>query len=731
MTGTTSRLVVWLFASSIFGSAALLFLVQPMFARMVLAPLGGSPAVWTCCMLFFQAVLLLGYLYAHVVTRWLMPRRQVLLHVVMLALPLLTLPMAVPRSEPPASGLPVWWLLGVLATSAGLPFFLVATTAPLLQRWFSLLPHRAARDPYFLYVASNAGSMTGLLGYPVLVEPGLRLAQQSLLWAAGYGIVALSIAACGATLFRLLPHAVDPAGGSAHAALGQTASSWRDRLAWLALAFAPSSLMLGVTAHISMEIASVPLLWIIPLALYLLTFMLTFARRPPIPGAWTARLLPILITASMAALAFRVNSAEAVAIHLLTFFAAAMVCHRELADRRPHVADLTTFYLWVATGGALGGLFNTLVAPALFTTIAEFPLALAVVALLRPSPRWWPWTREPRVLIAGVPVAAGAIVLAAWGAGVVRGGFPAVATVFLLALLAAFAFVNRVRPLAVVIALLLVIDMGLPSIGRNRVVHGARSFFGVHQVIQDMPPTAHFLRHGNTMHGRQQLAERDRCVPTTYFHRSGPIGQVFRELGDRARSVAVIGLGTGSLACYAVAGSRWTFYEIDPEVERIARDGRYFTFLENSPVDVDVVLGDGRRGLVHASGQRYDVIVMDAFGSDAIPIHLVTEEFVGLAFDRMQPGGVLAFNITNRHIDLEPVLGAIAGRLGLESRTQRDNYATLAERRAGKSSSDWLILTRDLSGLGGLMTDARWRPTRAGPSAWTDDFANILDVIVW
>jgi hypothetical protein len=723
-------MVIWLFAASIFGSAALLFLVQPMFARMVLPPLGGSPAVWTCCMLFFQAVLLLGYLYAHLVTRWLLPRRQVLLHAVMLTLPLLTLPIAVPGSEPPPAGLPVWWLLGVLATSAGLPFFLVATTAPLLQRWFSLLPHHAARDPYFLYVASNAGSMTGLLGYPVVVEPVLRLAQQSLLWTAGYAIVALAIAACGATLFRLSPLAVDPAAGAAHAALGQTAPSWRDRLAWLALAFAPSSLMLGVTTHISMEIASVPLLWVIPLALYLLTFMLTFARRPPVPASWTARLLPILMTATMAALAFRMNSAEAVAIHLLTFFAAAMVCHRELADRRPHVADLTTFYLWIATGGALGGLFNTLVAPALFTTIVEFPLALAIVALVRPSPGWWPWTREPAVLTAGVPVAGGVIVLAAWGAGFIRGGLPAVATVFLLALLAAFAFVNRVRPMAVVIALLLVIDMALPSIGRNRIVHAARSFFGVHQVIQDMPPTAHFLRHGNTMHGRQQLAERDRCVPTTYFHRSGPIGQVFGELGDRARNVAVIGLGAGSLACYAVAGSRWTFYEIDPEVERIARDGRYFTFLENSPVGADVVLGDGRRGLA-ASGQRHDVIVMDAFGSDAIPIHLVTEEFVVLAFDRMQPGGVLVFNITNRHIDLEPVLGAIAERLGLASRIQRDNYATPAERRAGKSSSDWLVMTRDLSGLGELMRNERWHPTRAGPSAWTDDFANILDVVVW
>ncbi len=732
MTERESRLAVGLFGVSMFGSAALLFVVQPMFARMVLPQLGGAPAVWTTCVLFFQAALLLGYLYAHVITRWLTPRHQVLLHVVMLGVPLLTLPIDLRGSPPPAAGTPVWWLLGVLAVSAGLPFFVVATSAPLLQRWFSLLPHQAARDPYFLYVASNAGSMTGLLGYPVLLEPGLRLTHQSLFWAGGYAGVALLIATCGAALFCLTTRPVDAPGQSHDPSMAaRTGSRWRDRLLWLALAFAPSSLMLGVTTHISMEIAAVPLLWIIPLAVYLLTFMLTFSSRPPISRLWTARLLPFLIAAAMAAVVFRGNSRAVIAVHLVTFFVTAIVCHRELAERRPARRDLTTFYLWVAAGGALGGLFNTLVAPSVFTTIAEYPLALGVAALVRPSPRWGTWGPEPRAVVLGLPLAAGAIALAGWNTGLIRGGFPAVATVFLLAVLAALAFANRVRPFAVVVGLILLIHIGMPSTGRNRVVHAARSFFGMHQVFQDMPPTAHFLRHGNTLHGRQQLGERDRCVPTTYFHPSGPIGQLFHALGDRARSVAVIGLGTGSLACYAAVGSHWTFYEIDPEVERIARDERYFTFLGNSRVEVDVVLGDGRRGLADAPRSPYDVVVVDAYGSDAIPVHLLTEEFVELAFARMQPGGVLAFHITNRHLDLEPVLAAIAGRLGAEPRIARDYSTTSAERRVGKLNSAWLIMTRDAAGLGDWVSDPRWRAARPGRSGWTDDFSNILDAVIW
>jgi hypothetical protein len=735
MIGDLSRAVVPLFGVSIFGSAALLFAVQPMVARMLLPRLGGSPAVWTTCVLFFQSTLLLGYIYAHIAVRRLTPRRQVLFHLAILSGALLVLPITVAAGAPPGSGTPVWWLLTALVISVGPPFVVLASTTPLLQGWLSLLRGPSARDPYFLYSASSAGSLTGLLIYPFLVEPALRLADQSRVWAAAYCAVGLLIGCCGTLLLQFrsgempaLAH--DDDGADAHR--GQGGRGWRERLLWLALSFAPASLMLGVTQHISMEIAAIPLLWVIPLALYLLTFSLTFARRPPIPRRWMTRLLPVSIAAAIAALIVRGDQRTLVAVHLATFFLAAMVCHRELAERRPAVRDLTAFYLWMATGGALGGLFNTLVAPAVFTTVVEYPLVLGLVALLRPSPGWGWWGREPDAIVFGVPLVAGGMGLVAWNAGLISGGLPAVATTYLMALLGGLAFANRVRPFAVTIALILVLDTAImPLTGRNRVVHAARSFFGVHRVVQNTPPTAHFLWHGNTLHGQQQLGERDACVPTTYYDSSGPIGQLFAALDGRAHRVAIIGLGSGSLACYARPGDHWTFYEIDPEIERIAKDGRYFTFLENSPGRIDVVLGDGRLALANAPPAAFHAIVVDAYGSDAIPVHLLTEEFVELMLSRLLPDGVVAFHVTSRHLDLEPVLAAVAARLRLEAHIQRDELATLAQRRAGKARSDWIVMAREAAALGPIVSDPRWRPARPGASSWTDDFSNVLDALKW
>ncbi len=721
--------LVRLFALTTFGSAALLFTIQPMFAKMVLPRLGGTPAVWNTCVVFFQAALLLGYLYAHVATRKLTVRTQALLHLIVLALPLAVLPIALRAEAPPTTGSPVWWLLGVLGISVGLPFFVLSTTAPLLQRWFSVLPHPFARDPYFLYAASNVGSMLGLLAYPFLIERRLRLAEQSAGWSVAYWLVAGFIGACALTLVRFAPRTLADNVTPIHPAHTVKKPGWCARLLWLALSFVPSSLMLGVTTHISTDVAAVPLLWVVPLALYLLTFILSFASRPPIPHLWMTRLLPFLATAVIAAVMFGVGGWMFVPLHLLTFFVAALVCHRELAERRPGVDDLTAFYLGVSIGGALGGAFNTLIAPFVFSTIAEYPIVLALAVLLRPLPGPGGRRQESSSSVPRLPLLVGVVVLTVWATGLVEGTFLRVAILF-VGLMAAAPLGLTNRPAGVGLLVGSLVYATLQGTSRDRVVFAERSFFGVHQVLEDVPPTRHRLRHGSTFHGVQLLTARDGCEPTTYFHSSGPIGQVFQTLGPRASRVAVIGLGSGTMACYGLPGSRWTFYEIDPVVERIARDQELFTFLAHSPADVEVVLGDGRLTLGDAPLDTYDVIVMDAFSSDAVPMHLLTEEFVRLSLARTRRDGLLLFNISNRYLDLEPVLTATGERLGLSAYTQLDTQVTADQQAVGKTASRWLMMARDES-IGRLADDRRWRPGRAGPASWTDDFSNIFDAVAW
>ena len=407
------RRLTILFGAAILVSSWLLFLVQPMFAKMVLPRLGGTPAVWNTCVVFFQATLLVGYLYAHLTTRWLGVRRQALVHLVVLVLPLFALPIAVTSNPPPADGTPVWWLLGVLGLSVGLPFFVVSTTSPLLQRWFSTMPHRAAKDPYFLYSSSNFASLLALVSYPAIIEPSLRLADQSRMWTWAYAVFVALVAACAVSLRSWgrqgLVH--DEVESSTSAAAVATAApdtaapapAWGVRLRWLAFSFVPSSLMLGVTTHISTDIAAVPLLWVVPLALYLATFMLVFARRPLVPVRGLARLLPFAVIATVISMMFPSRPWWLIFLHLTTFFMAALVCHSRLAATRPAPRHLTEFYLWMSVGGVLGGLFNTLAAPLLFIGIVEYPLALAAAAALRPSPAFRRGAPEGLQMLVGLP----------------------------------------------------------------------------------------------------------------------------------------------------------------------------------------------------------------------------------------------------------------------------------------------------------------------------------------
>jgi hypothetical protein len=729
--------VLFVFALTLFLSAFLMFCVQPMIAKMVLPLLGGSPAVWSTCMVFFQAVLLAGYAYAHVTTTWMRSGPQLVLQSGLFLLPLFFLPFGIPSNavrtlSPDAD--PTGWLFGLLTGMVALPFFVIATSAPLFQRWFAQSGHPAASDPYFLYAASNVGSMLALLVYPLVVEPNLRLADQSLVWTVGYGVYVALALGCVTIVWRNRESAI---GGNNS---GMTYPEPRrlavaQVLSWVALAAIPTSLMLGVTMYVTTDIAAIPLLWVIPLALYLLTFILTFARRQFLPHAWMIRALPM--AAVMLALVLCIASVAQpifLPLHLVVFFLAAMVCHGELVQRRPNREHLTAFYLAMSCGGVLGGLFNALVAPLVFDRILEYPLALVLACLALPRPRNDLSERGNRFLDWGLPICVG---VSTWGlVTLLQPGSERAPDdlhgkiAFGLAGLVCYAFKDRPVRFGLGLGAVLVVA-GTDTSSYGRVLYQHRNYFGVLRVTYDAPGNFNRLIHGHTLHGLESLDPQRRHEPLTYYHRTGPIGQVFDMLRTRdpATEVALVGLGAGSLAAYAEPGQRFTYYEINPAVVQVAQDKRYFTFLDDSRAgSIAVVLGDARLRLAEAPDRTFGLIVLDAFSSDSIPTHLLTREALGLYRSKLKEDGILAFHISNKCIDLSPILGALAQDAGLQCLIRRDLDLSPSELESGKEPSIWSVMTAAPEQLGSLANDSRWVPPQfpPGESAWTDDFSSII-----
>jgi hypothetical protein len=735
-TGSTALIVIY--TLTIFVSATLLFMVQPMFARMVLPLLGGSPAVWNTALVFYQTVLLLGYGYAHLSTRLLGVRRQAGLHMLLLVLPLLVLPLQIPAGwSPPTASSPIPWLLALLTAAVGLPFLVVSTSSPLIQKWFAATGHRSSADPYFLYAASNLGSMLALLSYPLVIERTLRLSDQSRLWSIGYYVLIALVAACAAIVWR--------APASAVAAVESAPAERAERLAprrvlrWILLAFVPSSLMTSVTTYISTDIAAIPLLWVVPLAIYLLTFILVFASRPPLRHSWMLRAQPVVT----ALLAFVLLSGAnqpivlIVALHLAAFFVITMVCHGMLAQDRPGVQNLTAFYMWMSFGGMLGGLFNAIIAPLLFTSIAEYPLVLFVACLVVPGLIQAAKRPTERAMDLLLPATVALV-----GVALVRLRPAALDSYWLLMglgyglpLLLGLAMLRRPLRFAVLVGALLLGGSLLTNRFGNQ-VYTERSFFGVHKVVQFRLISSgdyHALIHGNTYHGTQSLDPARAREPLNYFYATGPAGQMFSALGQRhaKQGVAVVGLGAGSLACYAQPGQPWTYYEIDPAVERIARDPALFTFLRDCTPDAPVILGDARLSLSQAAGARYGIMFLDAYSSDSPPLHLLTREALQVYLQRLEPDGVLMFNITNRHLNLEPILGALARDAGLTALVGDDRQIDPADAARAKAPSRWVVMARTPQDLGPLASDPRWQAPRIpeGTPVWTDDFASLVTAL--
>jgi hypothetical protein len=869
-----------LFAVTLFVSAALLFQVQLMMGKLILPRLGGTPAVWNTCMVFFQATLLAGYGYTHSVSTHLSLRRQLLVHAVLLFLPfgvfaLTRGPLNIGDWVPPTEANPIPAVLLLLSIVVGVPFFVVATSAPLLQKWFSQTGHRASKDPYFLYGASNLGSMVGLLSYPFLVEPNFGLPVQTTTWAVAYGAMIVLTSLCGFVLWRTPPAVLLPADATRDtritaaappkvetaikpgkrswragkhvpaAQLAQAAaqrftpptlevSPWR-RLRWVGLTAVPSSLMLGVTTFLTTDIAAIPLFWVIPLALYLLSFILVFSRWPTdwtgLPHTVMLVLQPISLLA-LGVVSLMMLNQMAVAtwlimtLHLVAFFLIAMVCHGELAKDRPSTKHLTEYYLLMSVGGVLGGMFNALLAPLVFVYLEEYVIAMVAACLLRPTtfllsflfrhtaqPAETTW--QDYVLDVGYALCLGLFAYALirisathnlWGGtdlttslaqrffdagaeqetAITRARWIEMSIISLIPVVICLGFSGRPIRFGLGLVALLIANASF-WLDTTNTVYRNRSFFGIQAVRldniqkkendEDVSYPCHILIHGGIDHGRQYLDESLRDQPITYFYPTGPIGQIFTEFKKQKETqpFAVVGLGIGTLAAYARSGQPLTFYEIDPAVVRLSLPPQgqqsYFYYLSDAikrGVKLDIVLGDGRLSLRDAPKDYYQIIVLDAFSSDAIPVHLLTSEAVDLYLTKLAEGGILIFNITNRYVDLEPTLGDLAKAKNLIGLYQGDWYTKSIP---DKFAADWVVMAKKRTdqpkmacealaalavapggGLGGSLPWAAvhqspqldWPPLlrkldpnkwenakRAERPLWTDSYSNLWQVMRW
>jgi hypothetical protein len=737
-TGARNTLVLVVYTAAIFTSALLLFSVQPLFTKMVLPRLGGSPAVWSVAMVFFQSLLLGGYAYAHYLMTLKSRAVPVVIHLVLLTVALLTLPLSIAGGwgEPPTSGY-AFWLLGLFAVSIGLPFFALAANNPMLQAWFVRTGHPDGPDPYFLYASSNIGSFLALLSYPVLLEPMFSLRTQNLIWTGGYALLIVLIAACGVLLLRSPPMTVEAISASDGDA---PAPTWPTRLRWIFLAAVPSGLLIAVTAHISTDVAAAPLLWVLPLSLYLLTWVLVFQSRPLLPHRFMLMLQPLAIAGVMILLVVggEQNLLATLGGHLLCFFIIAMACHGELARTRPAATYLTGFYVALSFGGMVGGLFAGLIAPYTFSWIAEYPILLALAALCRPAGA--PTVRGGFVLWLAAIVLALVVIGLSFREGAATGLFEGnrvwvvTAVAIVMMTLAVLWKIGRWQIAALVVLGLVLIRVYPADNGR---VETVRSFFGVHKIVVTSNGQYHVLMHGTTIHGAEKFLNDDgapvkgRPEPISYYHKDGGMGRAIAAIRERKGGpirVAVIGLGTGTLACHSVPGEDWKYFEIDQSMVDTARDPKYFTYVSACDPNMKPVIGDARLTFAKEKDGTYDLIIVDAYSSDAIPIHLATEEAMAIYKAKLAPQGAVVMHVSNRHLELASVVVGIAEENDLKSWVFNEDSGRDAEYIF---TTNVVISAREEADVGKISSDEKWVLTEAneGQRVWTDDYSNVLGAV--
>lgn len=736
--------MLWLFTGTTFLSAFLLFFIQPMFAKMVLPLLGGAPSVWAVALLFFQGALLVGYAYAHLLVRFVPAARTGYVHLAVSALAFLSLPIAIPAgwSEPPVSE-PYFWQLGLFAVAIGLPFVAISANAPLIQAWFARVGHTGSADPYFLYAASNFGSLLALLGYPFLFEPAFGLQALAALWTGGFAALVLALGICFLAVRGAAGRRADglvPRPAEATPAEARPEPDWQSRAGWVGLAFVPSALLTAFTTHVATDVASAPLIWVVPLSLYLATFVVVFRERALIPRPVLLTLHAVAVILALLQLAQTEKETwfYSAGFGVAAFVTATLVAHRTLYEARPDARHLTEFYLWMSAGGVLGGIFAALVAPQIFPEVFEYPLLLALSFACRPGAL--DVRREsPMALSLLVLMVFAAAAVIHWGPGLAAehqldfrgwGSTAGIAAGFALVALAVWRHPPHL--LFVAMSLYLVVVL-LPS-GVHR-GNAQRSYFGVYRVVQSGDGEFNVLQHGTTLHGAQRIRDGvgkpvADTTPTTYYHPHGPMASAVRLISvaaAQARTEArfgIIGLGTGSMACHASAGETWRFFEIDPIVVSIA-NSRRFTYLANCQPDASIVVGDARLTFAREPDESYDLVIVDAFSSDAIPVHLLTAEALELYASKIKPDGAVVLHISNRYLDLEKVLAATFPRVGglqaltIEDMTEEDGYAV--------TSSTVVVYGKSAEAIERFQVIPGSRPLADSTlKPWTDDFSDLL-----
>jgi SAM-dependent methyltransferase len=736
-----ARLTIAAFAIALFSSATLLFMIQPQYGRLVLPLLGGGPMVWATALVFFQTALLAGYLYAHLLQK-LPLKAQLGVHLALLIAAGLTLPISVPADVTPSATYPALWLLGFMAMTVGLPFLALSAQAPLLQRW--LLAAAPGANPYPLYAASNAGSLIGLLGYPLLIEPRFDLASQGSGWTLAYWVMTGLIALTAILAAR------------GHASSGPTvvttpAPGWRDQLSWLVLAALPSGLLVAVTTHLTTDMVALPLMWVPPLALYILTFIIVFAARP-IPSIGTALYLAPFALILFAASLYHLEDFGAiwgVVICLSLYFLIILACHGALVARRPDPQHLTGFYLIMSLGGAIGGGATALLPPMLFTWKPEIAIltglaaaALAWVgigpAMRRSLPRPFQifsgerWKLLGDILIPTVTLALSWLfVNATPGADPLR---RAMTLVPLLGGLILLTYVSRRQPVRfglTIVSCLLAFGLWGKLIDGGK-LYSERNFFGAFYVRDYPSSDARLLVHGTTVHGAQSLSPTLKLMPLTYYAPGSGVADVLK--GSSAPQVGLVGLGTGALACYATPGQTYTFFEIDPAMVDLATKSGLFTYVPQCTPKARIVIGDARLTLAREPNGKYDVLVIDAFTSDAIPLHMITAEAFAMYRAKLKPDGVLLVHISNRVLDLKPVLAAVAEAKGWQTRIltfEPDDGITFGQY---VTQSVWVAfgapnLTRAPFDADAALRGWEALPAKPGFRLWTDSYANVLGVV--
>ncbi len=728
-------LMLLVFGGAIFLSAVLIFVLQPMFTKMVLPALGGSPSVWSVAMVFFQAMLLAGYAYAHFLTLYLPLRFSISAHLGVMIVATLALPLVIAQGwgRPPAES-EIFWLLGLFTVSIGLPFFALSANAPLLQAWFARTDHPAAKNPYFLYAASNVGSFLALLSYPFLIEPFLRLGDQTRFWTIGfYGLIVL-IAACGLIVLRSRGP-VSPRTAYANA---KSRPTWRDAVIWVALAAVPSAFLVAVTAHMSTDVAASPLLWVVPLAFYLLTFVIVFQTRPVIPHRLALAVQPFLVAVLVAVQTFTEVGYIffILAINIAAFFVTALVAHGELAQRRPAPRYLTEFYLWMSVGGVIGGISAGLIAPHIFSWVAEYPILIVAGLLCRPGFRLPEKRGEWLLWACAIALMALIVVLTwVWDIWSDRIDFNGMVGVVLIV---AVTFLAR-EPLKFVAAITFVLFIIKVYYIDGTNLVSVRSFFGVNRIYVSPNGRYHVFLHGTTVHGAQRIFDKDgvpiegRPETITYFHPISPMGRAFTAAHEKKSGplrIAVVGLGAGTLACHTRPDDMLDIYEIDPAVVKIATDPTRFTYISACKPDARIIVGDARITLGDAVDGLYDIIVMDAFNSDAVPVHLLTREAMALYLKKLALGGIVISHVMNRHMELASVVAGIAGANGLVTWISDSDDVPHDEYYIYNSTA--AVVARTDEDLGTLVTSGKWREQLPDPKqrVWSDDYSNIIGAMI-